>query len=82
MEEVREKSTSHFVLKLELEKNEKAAIYFINIETPSDEMNIVFLALVTEDHFYHKKPYDQKSIMYLLVRFLGDICSNIILLYD
>ena len=52
----------------------------INLECKNSRT--VFLAFVTEDSFYFEKPYNQKSIMYLMIRFLGDLCQDIILLYD
>ena len=43
---------------------------------------LIFLVLITDDSFYHKKPYDEQSILYLLVRFMTDLSSKIILAYD
>ena len=48
----------------------------------SGNQNTGFLALITDDDFYHLRPFDKKSILYLLVRFIGDLTADIILLYD
>lgn len=39
-------------------------------------------AYVVPDAFYHAKPFDNKTMHYLMIRLLGDICPNIVLLYD
>jgi hypothetical protein len=38
--------------------------------------------LSLSDSFYYEKPLDTRSIYYLILRFLGDMCSNILLVYD
>lgn len=68
-------------LNFSLEEDEKAAIYMVNMEGAKNERTI-FLAFLTREKFFYDKPYDKTSIMYLLMRFLGDLCGDIILLYD
>lgn len=46
------------------------------------ERNVAYLILLTDDNFYHQRPFNKKSILYLLVRFIGDLTNNIVLLYD
>ena len=46
------------------------------------EHNASYLLLLTDDNFYHQKPFNKKSILYLLVRFIDDLTNKIILLYD
>ncbi len=53
----------------------------VDMEAERNERTI-FLAFLTSDSFFYDKPYDKTSIMYLLTRFLGDLCGDIILLYD
>ena len=63
-----------------LEEDEKAALYFIDLE--KEDKGTVFLAFVARDDFFHSKPYNQQSNKYLLLRYLGDLCQDIVLLYD
>ena len=46
------------------------------------DIDVIFLSLVLRDDFYYEKPYDRDSNCYLLLRFIGDLCSDIMLLYD
>jgi hypothetical protein len=40
------------------------------------------MTLVSNNSLYYKKPFDQNSLVYLLLRFIGDLCNDIIILYD
>lgn len=37
---------------------------------------------MTTDEFYYSKPISENSIKYMLIRFMGDLCTNINILYD
>ena len=63
------------------EDQEKGAIFMVTMSILG-ERNATYLVLLTDDNFYHQKPFNKKSILYLLVRFIGDLTNKIILLYD
>jgi hypothetical protein len=44
--------------------------------------NYCFIIFVAPDKFYYEKPIEQNSLLYLLTRFMGDLCSDILMLYD
>ena len=85
MKEIESSDLLDFKEKLSLKKTgedqEKGAIFMINMNNLGNQ-NTGFLALITDDDFYHLRPFDKKSILYLLVRFIGDLTTDIILLYD
>ena len=85
MKEIESSDLLDFKEKLSLiktgEDQEKGAIFMINMNN-SGNQNTGFLALIADDDFYHLRPFDKKSILYLLVRFIGDLTADIILLYD
>jgi hypothetical protein len=67
---------------LELAPGEKAAIFMVQIEGNESSEPICLVLFLTGDSFYYEKPLDTRSIYYLILRFLGDMCSNILLVYD
>lgn len=72
-----------FTLDLNLEPEEKAAIYLILLNEDKPEGRSYCIAAYTvADSFFHSKPFDNKTMHYLMIRLLGDICPKIVLLYD
>lgn len=78
-----EDQKEEYDIDLSLEPNEKAAIYLIKLDSEREKGRHCCIAVLSApDSFYYQKPFDAKSILYLLVRYLGDMCSTISLAYD
>lgn len=68
---------------LSLAREEEAAIYLIRLASSRQKGRHYCVAVLSvPDKFYYEKPFDKKSFLYLLARFIGDMCPTIALVYD
>lgn len=68
---------------LSINEKEKAAIHIVELKKRKGlSRSTCVVAISAPDSFYYTKPYNPSSILYLLVRYMGDLCSTIIIAYD
>lgn len=65
----------------------KSSLYILTILSNSKSSvplttSTVFLLLPMAQSLLLSKPYDQNSLIYLLLRFMGDLCNDIMVLYS